>query len=155
MPSLERKLLCRTVTNLIFVFTEFVPKAVAAGTSVCNQHCRTFHQKQLKQKIQEKLRPFREEKFKVQFDVDFFSSSCISDLLKHMKREKYGWHGADELSLVPYLNPNWHEQRLNEKDYNRMVPGTFKVKPRKWGQLMTLRVKFSREKCVRTEPTVW
>ena len=125
-----------------------MPQAVAAGTSVCNKHCRDFHQRQLKQKIQEKLGPFREEQFKVQFDIEFFSPSCISGLMRHMKKEKYGWYGADETRLIPYLDAFWYEKRINEKDYNRVVPGTFRVKSRKWGQLMTLRVRFNREKCV-------
>ena len=69
--------------------------------------------------------------------------------MQHMQKEKYGWQGASEAKLVPYLGEEWHKLTINEKDFNRIVPSTFKVKPRKWGQLMKLRVKFQREKCVR------
>ncbi|XP_043212372.1 uncharacterized protein LOC122377049 [Amphibalanus amphitrite] len=127
----------------------FVPQAIAAGTDVCNHHCRDFHRRQLQQIIREKLRSFKEEQFNVQFEVVFFHASCIDGLMRRMKKEKYGWHKSDEERLVPYLGTGWFEQHINQKDYNRVAHGTFQVKPRVWGQLMKLRVRFTREKCVR------
>ena len=49
-----------------------------------------------------------------------------------MKRAKYGWHSTAEERLVFYLGVKWYEQQVNEKYFNRVIPGALNVERLAW-----------------------
>ena len=129
----------------------FVPAGLAARTNVCNEHCRSFQRDRIVEHVKEKLKSFKETQYRVCIDLDVSSERCISNLLSLMTNGRRGWYVTEShRPLAAYLGDDWHICVINEKDYNRVVPGSFRVRLRKRGCLCVLRVSFQREKCVKS-----
>lgn len=120
---------------------------MTTASEVCNQHCRKFQVKRIRQSIQQKLKHFRRTAVNVQLNFDIESEQCMYFFTKHLTYDKYGYSVlVDHKKLDTILGKNWDVYVVDGNDINMVCRGSLKTRIVQTGDYFVMRLKFRRHK---------